>query len=254
MIATTNITGFPMQIFHFANLEEKTQWNNDMASIRNGAANLNRFGNAAGITAWLQTVNDKTLHWGDDRIPEDIKAATEITENYWAAEGNLVAPLFRDSIPKLVSAQYEMEHAVRGSSFLHVYKARNGDRQEGMGVPDNLMIGFNRNRLKYAEITYVMSNSELYTIRAANIFSGRQWREWIVATWSSLAAAYTFNDELKNICYRQILDVLHRKRDNLGDGSIPCSIRDAIHELEDKFGEVRTQFQPPVTTTTFTFH
>ena len=225
------------------------QWEHDMSTMRNDSYKLNDNNvNDNYVKRWLQNVRSNAERWGRDRIPSDIKKATNETEDVLAKGGDFISPIFRSSIPKLVNARCEHIHSQKTSTFLHYYKARNNNRQVGQGVPENNMVGFtrNRNKLELVEITYRQLDGTHFTIRTQTIEAGRGWQTFIINVWSNLEIAARANETQKSQFYREILNFLNEYKVKFGDGFFPQSLRDAIHEIQDHFNEPRTVFLPTV--------
>ena len=202
--------------------------------------------NQNNVNRWLQNARSIAERWGKDRIPLHIKDATNNSEDLLAKQGHFISPIFRSSVPKLVNARCEHVHSLKTSTFLHVYEAKNGNTQSGDGIPDNNMVGFKRNQLSRAEITYQQLDGTAFTIRTQNMQSGRCWRNFIVNVWSSLERAANANETQKKEFYRDALNFLNTSVVKFGHGFFPQSLRAVIHELQDHFNEPRTVFLPAV--------
>ena len=202
--------------------------------------------NQNNVNRWLQNARSIAERWGKDRIPLDIKDATNNSEDFLAKQGHFISPIFRSSVPKLVNARCEHIHSLKTSTFLHFYEAKNGNTQSGEGIPDNNMVGFKRNQLSRAEITHQQLDGTAFTIRTQNMQSGRYWRNFIVNVWSSLERAANANETQKKEFCRDALNFLNTSVVKFGHGFFPQSLRAVIHELQDHFNEPRTVFLPAV--------
>ncbi|CAB9517429.1 hypothetical protein SEMRO_856_G211520.1 [Seminavis robusta] len=228
-----------------SNHEQALQWISAMDKIRESSFNLG----PDGVESWLEDVKRAADHWGNNRIPPDIKNATNVTEDTWASRGNSVTPVFRHSIPKYVNAVREFTHSVKTSTFHHSYKAKNGDLQSGEGVPRNRMTAHKRNKLEFVEITYFQLDGTPFTIRTTTIQSGYYWHMWIRSFWERLSEILDAPYDEKNNHYRRHLVALNAEVQERGHGFFPESVRAVIHELQDRFDEPRTHFDPVVNAT-----
>ena len=129
----------------------------------------------------------------------DIKSATNETENTWASEGNLINPIFRYSIPKLVTARCESNHAHNtANTWRHYYRAVNGEIQAGEGVPLNHVM--TSNQLDFAEITYIQLDGTHFTVRTNSIQGGFMWMTFITGFWDSLSQIrHQYNDTARQL-------------------------------------------------------
>ena len=250
VLATVSMAGYPEETFSFRTNQERTQWIDDLNEIRAGAAAMNRHNYTRTVPAWLQSVKVKANHWGSNCIPLDIKDATNETEDTWALDGNRIDPIFRDGIPKLANARVEYNHCQRGSTFMHMYVAVNGDKQSGTGIPPyKNMVAFDRNKLQYVEIGYKQLDGTTFTIRTKTMKAGRDWKAWIENVWQGISHASNIVDQVTmNNAYRTWLDQLRREIEERGHAYFPPCIRTVVHELEAHFGERRTVFAPAITT------
>ena len=75
------------------------QWEHDMSTMRNDSYKLNDNNvNDNYVNRWLQNVRSNAERWGRDRIPSDIKKATNDTEDVLAKGGDFISPIFRSSV------------------------------------------------------------------------------------------------------------------------------------------------------------
>ena len=164
----------------------------------------------------------------------------EVRPTHLASLGKFIwNPVFRAGMPKLASARCEHRHATRFGTFRYDYVAKNGNRQQGASVEENLMWAHKRNKLKCAEVSYQQLDGKDYTLRCVNIYSCRAWKEIMTALWFDVANIYDeyITQAERDRKYKDILNVLYKERmdrtdcDGNSDGWFPPNVRDLINEL-----------------------
>ena len=232
---------------HDRSRAEVAEWALDMVLIRSTSYGINVDNYTVMIPLFLSLVQRSALRWGSNNILLDIKRATNETENTWASQGNLINPIFRDSIPKLVTARCESNHAHNtASAWHHYYQAVNGENQRGEGVPLT-PFGMNGNQLDFAEITYTQLDGTNFTVRTNSIQAGIFWKTFITGFWDNLAQIR----QSSNVSARRLPDYMRAYNhysdcmEEYGHGFFPPCCREAIHELQDLIEVPRTDFAPP---------
>ena len=177
---------------------------------------------------------------------DSLRQTVSDLEDKLARSGVRVDPLLRPSIPKLVYAAVELAHCRRDSAWRHRYQARNGDVQSDMGILPNRMSGFARNRLKFAEVTFLTLDNGPYTVRTKNIKLLRDWRALQEAFWvlADLCGRMCKANERLEFC-RRLLDEMEPHIGRCHALFTP-SLRVLVHEVQDILGVSRTVFQPVV--------
>ena len=233
---------------HDRSRAEVAAWVHDMMIIRATSYDINDANYTLMIPQFLARVRASVGRWGSHNILMDIKSATNETENTWASEGNLINPIFRDSIPKLVTARCESNHAHNtGNVWHHYYQAVNGENQCGEGVPLNHVM--NDNQLDFAEITYIQLDGTHFTVRTNSIQGGFMWMTFITGFWDSLSQIRQYNDTARQRAdYTTALDLAIDCLEEYGHGFFPPCVREAIHELQDLINVPRTDFAPAIVT------